>query len=63
MKQELLTVKQVQARLNCSRSFIYILMDSGELPFVNLSETRGRRVPERALDRFIRRKMALAGAN
>jgi excisionase family DNA binding protein len=50
----LLTLKEVAKRLGVGRTKTYELVGSGVLPYVELGP-RCRRVPERALDEWIRR--------
>ena len=48
---ELLKVKQVAERLNCSEPYVYALVDRRELPCVRLG--RAIRVEASAVERFI----------
>lgn len=58
-RERLLTVDQVRRRLNCSSRHVYYLLDRGEsgggLPSYRVGEQRGLRVPEDALEKYLRR--------
>jgi excisionase family DNA binding protein len=55
----LLTVQQVIERLHLSRSSVYELISSGEIPSLKIG--RARRVSEDDLDRFIAERIAGSG--
>ena len=50
---QLLTVKQAAERLACHPSFIYRLIDSGQLPSFKFGFAKGIRVEAAALERYI----------
>ncbi|MDH6434813.1 excisionase family DNA binding protein [Streptomyces sp. SAI-144] len=52
---DLLTVPQVMARLQLSRSAVYDLLRSGQLASITLG--RARRIPTHALTDFIRTRL------
>ncbi len=49
----LLNIDQVRRRLNCSKSHVYNLISSGELPAVTLGESKGKRVYEADIDQYL----------
>lgn len=51
------TVPEVMAQLRISRSKVYELMATGELPSIKIGALR--RVPAKALDRFIDERLSL----
>jgi excisionase family DNA binding protein len=51
----LLTVNQVAARLNISRSLVYDLVLSGELPSIKIQ--KARRIPVTELEAFITKQL------
>ncbi|WP_030349495.1 helix-turn-helix domain-containing protein [Streptomyces scopuliridis] len=53
--QQLLTVPQVMARLQLSRSAVYDLLRTGQLASITLG--RARRIPTHALTDFIRTRL------
>lgn len=53
MKDKLLKVSEVAARLNCTKTYIYTLLREGRLPGFRLSE-RMIRLPESGLELFIK---------
>ena len=57
---QLLNVKQVMERLDCSKSFVYELIRSQELTHVRLGTVKGLRVPEKSVRLYIRKKEASA---
>ena len=54
--ERLLKVAQVQERTQLSRSLIYELIASGELPSVAIGRTR--RIPENRLEQWVQRHIA-----
>jgi excisionase family DNA binding protein len=52
MAEMLLDVRELQRRLSCGRSVAYALLATGTLPTVRVG--RALRVPESALDEFVR---------
>ncbi len=54
----LLTVRKVVERLDCSRSFVYLLIKKGDLKHVRLGDVKGLRVTEKSVERYLRRKKA-----
>lgn len=54
----LLNIDQVRRRLNCSRSHVYNLIQTGQLPATTLGESKGKRVYESTVEAFIARKHA-----
>ena len=61
-KEKMLKINQVTERLNCSKSYIYKMMNEGKLEYITLGEKNGKRVPESDLERFIEDQKAAAGA-
>jgi excisionase family DNA binding protein len=51
----LLTVNQVAARLNISRSLVYDLVLSGQLPSIKIQ--KARRIPVAELEAFINKQL------
>ncbi|GFK95460.1 hypothetical protein NNJEOMEG_03323 [Fundidesulfovibrio magnetotacticus] len=51
-----LTVPEVKERLNCSRSFVYKLINRRELKVIRLGDKKGIRVPERSVNRYLKRR-------
>lgn len=58
----LLNIEQVRARLNCSRSHIYNLIQSGDLEAVTLGNSKGKRVYESEVDRYLQSRREAEGA-
>lgn len=54
----LLNVAQVKEQLNCSRSWVYKLLEQGELKGVRLGTKKGLKVTEKSLERY-KRKIGL----
>lgn len=55
MKDGLATIQESSAFLGVSRSTLYALCDSGELPWVKIG--RSRRIPRRALEQLAERNL------
>ena len=53
--EKLLEVATVCARLNCSRSHVYNLINEGELLCVKLGRVKGYRIPESSFERYRQR--------
>ncbi len=60
MKDRLLKIREVAARLNCTTTYVYALLRDSRLPAIRLSE-RMIRIPESGLDAFIKSKKMDAG--
>lgn len=54
--EKLLDVQQVRKRLNCSKSYVYALIDRGELLCIKLGKVKGYRIPEEAVDQYMAEK-------
>ena len=52
-KDRLLNVEQVRKVLNCSRSHVYKLLESGRLEGITIGGRKGKRVYETEVNRFI----------
>ncbi len=55
MNEKLLCVASVAKKLDCSRRYVYTLIQDGELKAVRIGNKYGLRVPETALFRFVSR--------
>ncbi|MBF0397974.1 MAG: helix-turn-helix domain-containing protein [Desulfobacterales bacterium] len=55
---KLLRIDQVAARLNCSRSWIYSLINDGKLSALKLGVKKGLRIAEESLDSFIKQRIS-----
>ena len=58
----LLNIDQVRRRLNCSKSHVYNLIQSGELPAVTLGASKGKRVYESEVERYLERRQEMEDA-
>lgn len=58
---KLLTVQQVKGRLNCSRSQVYNLINSGDLKYLKLGVSKGLRITESDLNKFISYRQEVSG--
>ena len=47
-----LTVAQVAGLLECSRSTVYNLMDSGQISFYKIGTSQGKRIRRSEVDRY-----------
>lgn len=54
MAEKYLFVHSVAAKLNCSARYVYRLIETGDLKAIRIG-VRALRVPEAALEEFIRR--------
>jgi excisionase family DNA binding protein len=52
----LLNIDQVRKKLNCSKSHVYNLIQCGELASVTLGKSKGKRVYESEVDRYVEEK-------
>lgn len=52
----LLTVPKVRERLDCSRSFVYLLIQRGMLKTIRLGDIKGIRVTEKSVERYLRKR-------
>lgn len=60
---QLLTVKEVAERLQCSDANVYALVEAGQLPFVRIGRSKGYRIDAGDLAAFIEeRKVQKTGA-
>lgn len=55
----LFNVSQVKEELSCSRSWVYALIERGELRAVRLGTVKGLKVTQKSLDKY-KRKIGLA---
>ena len=58
----LLTIREAAAWLRCSATNVYALIDSGELPYICVGNSKGYRIDRRDLEAFVdARKVAKPG--
>ncbi len=55
MGDRLLNVEQVREVLGVSRSYVYQLIDVGEIPAYNIAKRNGLRVYKSTLDKYIKK--------
>lgn len=56
----LVTVRKLMGWLDCSRSHAYRLIHQGEFKIVRLGDVKGIRVTSKSVERYLRRKGAVA---
>ena len=53
---QLLNVRQVMARLDCGKTFVYDLIKNHQLESVRLGTRKGLRVPAKSVDKYLRKR-------
>ncbi len=60
---EFITVQEVAKQLQCSKSNVYKLCDSGELQSIKLGDKKGLRILKQSFDAFLCAKLAEWGGD
>ena len=59
IRDKLLRVSQVADRLNASKSQVYWLINVGELDLIKIGATKGYRVPESSVERYVKQQISV----